>query len=767
LTAAYDLTEIHEDLLKELYQELVDPQTRHDLGEFYTPDWLAELTLREAGFPPSPGAADDSASLLDPACGSGTFLFTAVRLLRESGLRGRSLVDFCAERLAGVDVHPLAVTIAKTNLLLALGEDLRGGARRFGLPIYMADTLSARAATTKPDPVRDALAVPVDVDTIADRSGKKKGKLSSTMFEIPVVLARRPALLSDLLDALLRFADPTIGEKDAWTGFQKRLRDLGASTHHDHYWSRNLGLMRWLLQPPATDTVWRFILRNACQPQLLSERKFAFVVGNPPWLSYRYIARPDYQTRVRELVFFYELLDRKQSHLFTQMELATLFFAFCADLYLGDAGTLAFVMPRSILTGAKQHGNFRNRYVASARLLLDCEQVAPLFNVPACVVIWHKRVGTDGPLAEAADSRIPMIRLRGDLPSRNASYAETTDRLVPSETTYTPPTAAGRSPYFDEVTQGATIVPRCLWFVRPPESARTIDRRQPQLETDTATERQAKMPWKGIRLSGSVEADFLYATLLSDHMVPFGWRRLSLVVLPLIEGPDRQMSLLDEAAAIREGKPGLADWLRSAAKLWGKHGKSSQRVRSVYDRLDFSQCLTRQRPKGVVKLLYNTSGTHLCACVVDTTTINDWSIHGLPVRGVLSQHTTYWLETQDVREAHYLCAILNAPGVDHAIKVFQPKGAFGAQHGAGERHICRLPFEVLPIPRYSRAEDHHRELARLSQQCHEAVARYLSTADAKVLNMPIGRLRTLIRTDLLKDELAQIDALTARVVSER
>lgn len=52
LTASYDLQEIREDLLKELYQELADRQTRHDLGEFYTPDWLAEPTLEKAGFPP-------------------------------------------------------------------------------------------------------------------------------------------------------------------------------------------------------------------------------------------------------------------------------------------------------------------------------------------------------------------------------------------------------------------------------------------------------------------------------------------------------------------------------------------------------------------------------------------------------------------------------------------------------------------------------------------------------------------------------------------
>lgn len=35
------------DLLKRLYQNLVPKKIRHDLGEYYTPNWLAELVLNE------------------------------------------------------------------------------------------------------------------------------------------------------------------------------------------------------------------------------------------------------------------------------------------------------------------------------------------------------------------------------------------------------------------------------------------------------------------------------------------------------------------------------------------------------------------------------------------------------------------------------------------------------------------------------------------------------------------------------------------------
>ena len=69
----YDIDGIDEDVLKDLYQELVDPEVRKLLGEFYTPDWLAEKMVIETL------DADPLKSVLDPACGSGTFLFQTIK----------------------------------------------------------------------------------------------------------------------------------------------------------------------------------------------------------------------------------------------------------------------------------------------------------------------------------------------------------------------------------------------------------------------------------------------------------------------------------------------------------------------------------------------------------------------------------------------------------------------------------------------------------------------------------------------------------------
>lgn len=757
LAAAYDLGAIREDLLKELYQELVDPETRHDLGEFYTPDWLAELTLRQAGFPPRQDRESQVPSLLDPACGSGTFLFTAVRLLRESGRTGNDLVGICREHLAGMDVHPLAVTIAKTNLLLALGDDVRRFREPFVLPVYMADTLAAvERGTTHPE-----LLIPVEVDAIADRSGKTRPAGLPRAFGLPVALAGQCDGLHAAVDALIEFADPKLTPTDASNGLRQRLAELAVPEAQWNQWEANLDLMRWLLQPLATDTVWRFILKNAYQPELLAWRKFDFVVGNPPWLSYRYIRRRDYQQRIRSLTFAHGLLEKRSAHLFTQMELATLFFAFCSGRYLADGGTIAFVMPRSVLTGAKQHVLFQKHYVAASRLLIDCEQVAPLFNVPTCVVVAAKRdVGQAPP---PGPKSIAMLRLEGQLPCRNAALDQAKKHWKLEKASFTPLTKAGGSPYWAEVTQGASLAPRCAWFVRPPEIARVINDRRPQLVTDRSTERQAKPPWKGIRLSGSVEGEFLFATLLSDHMLPFGWRQWSVAVLPIVYDKRMGSRLLDAAAA-RSGKIGLYQWLRRAEETWLAHRKSQT---ELLHWLNWQNKLVRQRPRGVVKLLYNKSGTHLCSCVVDARQVRRWYVDRLPVHGFIADYVTYYLELAAPDEAHYLCAVLNAPAADEAIKPYQTKGAFGAQRGKGERDIHRRPFEVLPIPRFDKNDARHRELARLSRRCHEKVARWAADLDEKQINAPIGRLRTELRTDLLKGELEAIDEIVAAVLRIR
>jgi SAM-dependent methyltransferase len=322
------MTKINEDLLKELYENLVDRETKHDLGEVYTPDWLVELTLREANF-------KAGQRLLDPACGSGTFLFTAIQLLREQGLAGEKLVDEALNKIVGVDVHPLAVTISKVNYVLALTPDLASYKKTVVIPIYMANSLDGASPTGEQ-------LLPIYV------GGKD-------YFNIPVSMAEEPASLDTVIDEMGKY---TIGEQEiALEGFSSYLQSQG---HNEliSYWRTNLKLMRKLVKQ-GRDTIWAFILKNYCRPAYLRRNPFDIIAGNPPWLVYRNIKEPEYQAQVKRLTFLYDLLGKKDGKLFTHMELATLFFVFSTDAYLKKGGIIAFVMPRSVLTGAKQHKHFQ------------------------------------------------------------------------------------------------------------------------------------------------------------------------------------------------------------------------------------------------------------------------------------------------------------------------------------------------------------------------------------------------------------------------
>ena len=144
----------HRDLFSDLYQDLFAKQVRHGLGEYYTPDWLAEHVLDEVGYDGRPDRR-----LLDPACGSGTFLVTAVNRIRAWYKRNPSGCGFdeaelCRRILAGVvgfDLNPLAVLSARANLLIALG-DLARHVSRMSLPVFLRDSILAPPDAYDDDP---------------------------------------------------------------------------------------------------------------------------------------------------------------------------------------------------------------------------------------------------------------------------------------------------------------------------------------------------------------------------------------------------------------------------------------------------------------------------------------------------------------------------------------------------------------------------------------------------------------------------------------
>ncbi|MFN3690466.1 MAG: DUF559 domain-containing protein, partial [Fimbriimonadales bacterium] len=143
------------DLFKKLYHYLLPREVRHTLGEYYTPDWLAERLLIQIDnelFRDSKQTHENrlrqkvlTTRLLDPACGSGTFLVLILARLQQLGkqlfIPEGELLRALTHNVVGFDINPLAVLTARVNYLLAIADLLPYRTGEVSLPIYLADSV--------------------------------------------------------------------------------------------------------------------------------------------------------------------------------------------------------------------------------------------------------------------------------------------------------------------------------------------------------------------------------------------------------------------------------------------------------------------------------------------------------------------------------------------------------------------------------------------------------------------------------------------------
>jgi SAM-dependent methyltransferase len=698
----FDWNRLDEDLLKMLYQELVDPADRSELGEFYTPDWLAELALNEIDY--------KKGTLLDPACGSGTFLFCAIRRMREQGLKGDELVRHALESVVGVDVHPVAVLMAKANILLALAKELLRYPAGVNLRVYMADSLMTGENRQK------------------RFLGVKVGQ--NQQFHIPLESLEGGRDIDKLVDAMTQFAKRGAaskeGERRAAKGFEKRLE--GFTNDELFFWRENFKLMVRLVREDR-DSIWAFILKNAYRPAYLRRQKVDVVAANPPWLSFHDIVDEAYKDRIKELTFHYKLLGKSEVNLFAQMDTSTLFFVHAEHEFLKDGGKMAFVMPKSVILPAKQHFAFQ-RHGFSA--IHEFSKVDPLFRVPSCALITDRKARYDD---------IPITHWSGKLPQKNLRWPTAKAILKGEEGAYCfLGEATGNSPYLPQVVNGANLYPRCLWFVEPPAD-RPLNQNAPFLRTSESAKATGRDPWK-VELEGIVETDFLYGTALAEDILPFAVRNMLLLVLP-VAVRDGKIIMLGHEEILAEGAPFASDWVKEAERIWEKRKKKGQPT--LYKYINNYQKLTNQHPSEAFIVLYNKSGTNLVAAFL--TPSESKKIGDLTVSGFVADNVTYryYADTED--HALYLVGVLNSTIVNEAIKPYQSQGLMG------ERDIHRLPFEVCPIPIYDPRDDLHNQIVKDARIAREKMVEWAPRIGGNAANAR-GAARRIIKPDLDRlDEL--------------
>jgi type I restriction-modification system DNA methylase subunit len=135
----FDFRKVGRDILGDVYQEYLSPVERKRLGEFYTPVEVVRYILDAVGYTPENRIEDKL--LLDPACGSGTFLVEASKRLVEryaEKLRNpllpdnaKIVIEGITSNINGLDINPFACHIAEMNMLFNIIDYLHAAHTKY------------------------------------------------------------------------------------------------------------------------------------------------------------------------------------------------------------------------------------------------------------------------------------------------------------------------------------------------------------------------------------------------------------------------------------------------------------------------------------------------------------------------------------------------------------------------------------------------------------------------------------------------------------
>ena len=692
--ARFDWSKAPRDIASVLYETVIPAEERRMLGEYYTPGWLARAMIREL--------VDDPVRqrVLDPACGSGTFVAEAVdhfiRAARRAGLQPKETLDRLVTAVTGIDIHPAAVHLARAAWALAARRAITAAVKSgydasVSVPIYLGDALQLRFRSG---------------DMFSEHNVTiQVGDDRNTELVFPVSLVERAndfdSLMNHVADAIERGEDP---------GFA--LDDNGITDPNERETLASTIETLEKLHRDGRDHIWAYYTRNLVRPVALARRKVDVIVGNPPWLNYNQTAntlRAELRRQSRDVYGIWA-----GGRYATHQDVAGLFFTRSVDLYLKNDGIIGMVMPHSALQAGQyskwRTGSWKVRRGGSMlaadfrfKPAWDLERLEPntFFPIPASVV-FAQRAGVIGP-ARALAGTVERWRGKSGAANVRREAVAITDTSVD-----------GSSPYTGYSRQGATIVPRCLFFVEETESTAVIQAGQ----TVTVNPRrgsQDKEPWRSLDLtsitSQTIESRHVFDIHLGETLVPYATLTPLRAALPITPSDTALTQDATGVGGIRLG--GLAQRMRrrwrTVSDLW-EGNKAAATKLNLAQQLDYMRKLSSQlewrhnpgdRP---IRVVYSKSGQPTAALVADSDVVVD--------------HLLYWITCGNVDEAHYLLAIINSETLYEAVAGLMSKGQFGSRDL--HKHLWNLP-----IPEFDRDNPLHARISEAGSVAAEGAARQL------------------------------------------
>jgi len=704
------------DILKKLYQYLVPKQIRHDLGEYYTPDWLAERCLNQVGY----GVKERDLlqkRVLDPGCGSGTFLILAIKRAKEhariKGIDPAETLTLITKNIVGFDLNPLAVISARTNYLLAVADLLKYKKGEITIPIYLCDSINPPSAKQQDD-------------LFDDKAGHYQISTSVGLFHFPEALVQKAAV-----QRVTTLLEDGVKKKQSTKLFLERVHSEMKTEDEDRN-KIDLSLGETYdklieLEQKGINGIWARIIKNAFAPSFVGQ--FDLIVGNPPWVNWESLPE-EYRDKTSNIWQHYNLFEHTglRARLGSAKDDISVLMTYVSiDKYLKDNGKLCFVITQTLFKTVGGGDGFRRFRLGKEGTPFKVMQVDDMVELQpfdsttnkTSVFICKKGQETTYPVEYHLWKKNGTGSIDIDM-----TWEEIVERTEVKYLKAESVDDSEQSPWITGIPKAIKAIKKVMtvspYRAREGSSGglnsvyliKVLGKNGGLLRVVNFTENAKK---KVQQLEANIEPDLIFPTLRGREIIRWQAKPEIAILLPQdLEKPSNGMS----TQILKRRFPKTSEYLeffRTELENRSilKHFLKNQPFYALYNTGPYSFAS--------FKVVWTRVGNDIKCAVV-----GDEQQQYLKNCVVTPIETVVFVPFEDLNESHFFCALLNSTISRFAIFSYSNKGtgSFGSPH----------ILDHIAIPKYDELIGIHKELSKISMQCHEKVSAGISVSDLEDQN---------------------------------
>jgi hypothetical protein len=687
------------DLFKGIYERFIPREVRHALGEFYTPDWLAEHGMDLLEWQPSD-------SLTDPTCGSGTFLLEAIRRRRkvDSSATAQTLLA----GIHGIDLNPLAVLAAKGSLAVFLSPHL-DPSHPIRLPVYLADAV-----------------YPAAVDLFSNYSHILHTEIGPKEFSVPETMIGHPDFFR-IFAKMRMLIDADYPSAKICSAILPDLQAMGLDPSSISIVGTTVSNLVELHEQ-GWNGIWCSILADRFAAGAIPPS--SHICGNPPWVKWSNLPK-DYAQSIQQHCRGLGVFSTDKWVGGIESDISTVITYQVVKHYLARDGRLGFFLPGSVFTTESSAG-FRRFSIENGnlqcRVLLveDYQDIKPfdgVSNHPTFLMLQRDAAttfpvryrtwtldGAGNPRTFASADQFRRTAKRFDgiavpVPGGDGTrpwlVGSAQDQAVFSKVF-----AADAKPQY-RARKGITTDRNGIFWVHATGTA----------GTDLVTVRNAADvgKTKGIpQITAPVETEHLFPLLRGRGVNPFN------------ASPEPDLRILVPQRGMH-GDPDLPASSPHTFKFLNRF-KNHLEQRSSLKRFQkgqefYSLWSTGTYTFAPFKVLWREMGNSFAAAYIGSA-----SIAYAGEKPVIPDHKLYFIPVESEPEAAYLTGFLNAPTIAKAVSAYAAQLSLGASVA-----------EYLNIPKFDEADGRMAAIGSIARDLTNRAGDFLPS-DLSILELQVRAL---------------------------